>query len=130
MSRNFGAWDGVNHWYTWTKHSQIVMGNKVRCIKVKFVGGGSTNSKGNEPESSGLMRSPSLPERGELDSFLPRHCLDPHSLSSCRNYPLLAHSIFTWRMQKASTLALLSNHTLLRWMRPKSLNLEVQLLII
>lgn len=62
--------------------------------------------------------------------FLQDTSWTPAPLSSCRNYSLLAHSIFTWRMQKASILALLSKSILPeRWMT-QIIEPEVQLLII
>lgn len=48
------------------------------------------------------MRSPSLPERGELDNLPPRHCLDPRSLVFMQK--LLSVSTFHLYMEDAESI--------------------------
>lgn len=75
------------------------------------------------PLLSGLRRA--------VHSYSNPHLLDPHFFFFLHagNTLLLAHVFFTG-LKKATALALLSNQTLLRFLTPKSLSLEIQLLII
>lgn len=95
--------------------------------EVNVGGDRSEGNKETEPESTHLVvRRPSLLAKGELGILFQVSALgSPFSFPHAGNTLLLTHSFFTWRMKKVTALALLSNHTLLRLMTPKSPNLEV-----
>ena len=90
----------------------------------------SGDNKKRGPESTCLMVGrPSFLEKGEQAILFQVSPLGSHFLCLMQKIPSIS-TFFTRRMKKAMALALQSNHTLLRLMMPKSLNLEVQLLII
>lgn len=128
-------WLGWGESLNSNKHFQRLMGNKVRCTKVKdedWSGDNKEIEPTEPPNSSAWQRGapPFWREESSIWLFQASPLESLFSFLHTGNTLPSAHSFFTWRTQKAFVLALLSNHTLLRLMTPKPLNLEVQLLII